>query len=239
MSATRTGKKWIRYLLISGAVVVLVSGAVLGGRALLQHSGHPISTQALRGGAGQQTSPAPSMPAPCTDPSSLTITPRAAEATMGNVYDIWTVSNSGPACSLEGYPVISEHASAGQIAPPINISDDTTMTPHPVAIESGLVSSLYVDYERCSTTAVPTGSSKQVPAPNTIPSAIDVTFAGLTGPISVPFPAILLNCAVDYVRVSPIVQGTVEIPGFTSGGSPPTITPYPYPFLKKSPGASP
>lgn len=166
--------------------------------------------------------------APCSDPSQLQLAVSIAAESPDHQYLIGTLTNSGTPCTLAGYPAVAERNSAGSLAPVIQTTDATDSQSRVVTVgQPPQVASFYIDQLPCATqTQLPLGDY-----------TVDLSFTGLTGPIQLQRNSPISFCVPQSAVVSPITQGAVSIPGFSSAGQPPDQLPVPQPT--KSSGARP
>lgn len=235
--------RWFLAILLAiavGAMIVIPVVVVRRSHNGVLRTPQPDSTLASKFTAGQGAVPstvapptssatgAPAAAGACTDPSTLTISRRRYAVSMANDYYLWTVTGSGPACTLIGYPSIVERNAQGAIAPAITIAQEPGMPAAAATVAAGTsTASFWVDVQRCDQeVAMPAGTYTAA-----------VSFAGLSSPVVAELPSAIGNCSPLTLLVSPITQGVAAIPGFTTGGTPPDDKPVWSP--PKSPGATP
>lgn len=236
--------------LIAGSAIALAVIAVMGGGFLamrlsrplaLPPGGIPVAKSSDRGATTPDSNAGSykattrikqsSTAQPCTDASRLSATYEEAAADTSDIYYIFFITNAGTVCTLAGSPLVAQFDASALADTVIRTVKATASSTTPVAIEPGVAqsSSFYADfYPQC-----PAGANLALDGPYDI----QLSFAGLATPVHVRTSAILAQCNLQTVVVSPITSGIVSIPGFTTGGAPPAFTPLPGP--SKSPGATP
>ncbi len=224
--------------------LVLASGALAV--ALVVHLQATGDTQATTGTAPGPVSSSPTvsasaprtsaaaLPSACTDASGLTVKPQGFTADMSDYYAIWTITDSGAACSLAGFPAVRAVDQSG--ATVSGISFETVRGAAATAVSltaSHAEASFYLDYREGGCTNPSQTGSK---AGNSLESyTLEVLLPGLTTPVRVP-ETVDRSCLPDTVTVSAITAGMILPPGFSTGGSPPQPPPS---IPAKSPGATP
>lgn len=201
MRLMRNSGRLIFIIAISTVTVAFVFGAVLAGRQLAGRSAATsvppkaplVASSTARNGPSLPSShgaPADTQVPPCTDPSELSLSYSTAGDSPSHHYFIWLITNSGAPCTLTGYPLVVEINPSGTQQPIFTIVDDTTSTATGVVLQPPpSLASFYTDFAPCLDEA-------QLPIQ---PYTVEISFAGLVGPIDVKVPSAIADCSPQPV----------------------------------------
>jgi hypothetical protein len=162
--------------------------------------------------------------APCAAGSGLGLKQAGTVSDMDGTYEVWVVTDSGTACSVAGFPVIQALNAAGSVMTDVEASHATVAAASAADVSmnvgpSGAGASFYIYTPYCSS---PTSQSppNKATAPTPATYTLQITLTGMATPVT-EGRALDPTCSSQSVIVSPLTQGVVVPPGFTTGGSPP------------------